>query len=81
MEPGDVSLIEGDDTLVLVRLDQIRPADLTEETAVAVRERLNGEIAEAMAQDLLGQFAQSVQSEAGITVNDAALNAVHTQLP
>ncbi|MEM8956717.1 MAG: peptidyl-prolyl cis-trans isomerase [Pseudomonadota bacterium] len=81
MEPGDVSLIEGDDTLVVVRLDQIRPADLTEQTAVAVRERLNGEIAEAMAQDLLGQFAQSVQSEAGITVNDAALNAVHTQLP
>lgn len=81
MAPGDVTLIEGEDTLVLVRLDQIRPADLTEQTAVAVRERLNGEIAEAMAQDLLGQFAQSVQSEVGITVNDAALNAVHTQLP
>lgn len=81
MAPRESVILEGEDHLVLLRLDQILPADMSDETAQAIRQRLNGELAEAMAQDILSQFARSVQTEAGITVNDAALNAVHTQLP
>ena len=81
MDPGDVELIEGAETLVVLRLDQIRAADLSDDTATAIRERLNGEVAESMAQDILTQYARSVQREAGISVNDAALNAIHAQLP
>ncbi|MEM1361488.1 MAG: peptidylprolyl isomerase [Pseudomonadota bacterium] len=80
-EQGDILIVEGTDTLYLVRLDSVIPPDLGDPTTAAIRERLNGEIASAMAQDLLSQFARAVQAEAGISVNDAAIAAVHTQLP
>lgn len=80
-EANDILIVEGTDTLYLVRVDSVRPPDLSDPATEAIRARLNGEISAAMAQDLLAQFAQAVQAEAGISVNDAAINAVHTQLP
>ena len=42
--------------------------------------RVTQEAAAGMAQDILTAAARAVEAETGITVNDAAVNAVHAQI-
>jgi len=80
MAPGDVRVISGDTAAYLVRLDAVAPpAEDDDNTA-----RLEG-LAQATAQsigaDILQAYSRAVESQAGISLNQTAINAVHTQFP
>lgn len=81
MEVGETRVIEGNTGAFVVRLDAITPPDLSADDVAAEAERLGQQTADALGEDILNAYADAIQAEAGISLNQAALNAVHAQFP
>ena len=81
LEAGDVTVIEGDTAAYLVRLDAINPPDETDTDLAARRDQLAEATAQAIGTDLLQAYANAIQAQAGVSINQAAINAVHVQFP
>ncbi len=77
MKPGDVTVIAGDDLVTIARLDDILPPDANDPDVVAIRAQLTQDTAASLAQDIYAAYAQEIQMRAGITLDQAAINAVH----
>ncbi len=77
MEPGEARLIEGDGRIYILRLDEVRPADLEDERMAQLRVLVENEIASSLSQDLFQLLANDIRDRAGITLDQHALNAVH----
>ena len=80
MDAGGVRVVEGPGFAAVVQLDSITPAEASGEDAAALREALSAQIEQALAQDAFAAFLTALQSELGIQLDQAAINAVHTQL-
>lgn len=80
MEEGEARRIDGDGAIHLVRLDTVTPADPNTREAAQLTQALGQQASQSLAQDLLTLVARQIESAEGISVNQAALNAVHTQL-
>jgi peptidyl-prolyl cis-trans isomerase D len=83
MEPGDLTVIDGPDegagpTVLIVRLDEILPADETDPGVIALRERLSESGRAGLAQDLFQAYVGQLQTQAGVQLDQAAINAVNT---
>ena len=83
MEPGDLAVIDGPDegggpTVLIVRLDEILPADETDPGVIALRERLSESGRAGLAQDLFQAYVGQLQTQAGVQLDQAAINAVNT---
>ncbi|WP_299416421.1 peptidylprolyl isomerase [uncultured Sulfitobacter sp.] len=76
MEPGQIEILEGTDTVVLVRLDAVNPASDTEQ-AQALVAQLRDQQNEALARGLFEIFADDTLLRAGQNIDQRALNAVH----
>lgn len=79
MEPGTTAVVDGGDFAIVVRLDAIAPADLTDEALVAERGQMNEQVAQSIAQDVMAAFALAVQIRTKVTINDAAVAGVNAQ--
>lgn len=81
LDPGKATIIDGIEDIFLVRLDVVQEPDPNDPTAAFLRNTLGQQAAQAMAQDIVIQVARAVQAEEGISVDQAAINAVHVQMP
>jgi len=81
MEPGDIRVIEGAAQAFVVRLDGVQPPDLDDPDLAARRETLIRATRQGLGQDALQAFVAAIETEAGITLDQAAINAVHAQFP
>jgi peptidyl-prolyl cis-trans isomerase D len=81
MDEGQVRLIEAGDFVGLLRLDRIIPAEEGTEDATALREALAVQIEQAIAQDAFAAYQAALSAEAGITLNQQAIDAVHATFP
>lgn len=81
LEPGKATVLAGPDAVYVARLDTVTPPNPAAPGAEQLRQALEGQAAQGIASDLLTAVAQSVESGVGVTVNEAALNAVHSRLP
>ncbi len=81
MKEGEVRVLQGDEAAFIVRLDKIVPADLGDAETAAVRTAIEKQTAQLLSQDIFDSYAAAIQSTAGITINQTAINAVHTQFP
>ena len=81
MAEGDVQVIEGPDFVGVVRLDRIAPAATEGDEAVAIRAALSAQIEQAIASDAFAAFTNALTAEAGISLDQSAINAVHVSLP
>jgi len=80
MEVGNVTVLPGEGTVVIVRLDAITPpAEDAERTALLGR--LGEQLDQALAQDLFNIYADDVTLRAGTQVDPRALQAVHVNFP
>ena len=79
MEPNAAKMLDGGDFAVVVRLDAITPADLTDPALVAERDQINTQVSQAVAQDMMEAFAVAIQTRTKVTINDAAVAAVNAQ--
>ncbi len=81
MAEGEVKVIEADGFVAVVKLDRILPAATEGEDAQGMRDAIAANARQAIAQDAFAAFTNALTAEAGITLDQAAINAVHTSLP
>ncbi|WP_128515652.1 peptidylprolyl isomerase [Tabrizicola thermarum] len=81
MAEGAVQVVEGPDFIAVVQLDRILPAPTEGEDAQAMQEALAEQARKAIASDAFAAFTTALTAEAGITLDQAAINAVHASLP
>lgn len=81
MAEGEVRVIEAEGFIAVVKLDRILPAATEGEDAQAMRDALADQARRAIAQDAFAAFTNALSAEAGISLDQAAITAVHTSLP
>ena len=77
LSEGDVTILNGDARIFVLRLNSIAPPDAQDEDMTRLREVLTNEAASGLSQDLYQLLAADIRTRAGITLDEAALNAVH----
>jgi peptidyl-prolyl cis-trans isomerase D len=81
MPEGAVEVIAEGEFVGVAQLDRILPADAGDADAEAFRLALIAQAETAIANDAFAAFAAALSAEAGITIDEAAINAVHAGLP
>ncbi|TDX27689.1 peptidyl-prolyl cis-trans isomerase [Rhodovulum visakhapatnamense] len=76
---GDTAVVPSGDEVWLIRLDAILPPDGNDPGAEALRQSIASQASQGIAQDLYSSFAQAVINAAGLSLDQAAINAVHAQ--
>lgn len=77
MDKGDAMVVTGDALVTIVQLTDILPPDSESADVKAITGQLEREIAASLAQDIYAAYAQDIQNRAGISLDQAAINAVH----
>jgi peptidyl-prolyl cis-trans isomerase D len=82
MAPGDLAVIDGPvetrgPTVLIVRLDAVLAPDETDPGVIALRARLADTARAGLAQDLFQAYVTQLQGEAGVQLDQPAINAVH----
>ncbi len=80
MTEGEVRVIQGEGFTGLVRLDAIQPAEAAGEDAEALRDSIELRARQQLAQDAFTLFTNALSAEAGIQIDQTAINAVHAQM-
>ncbi|WP_295048365.1 peptidylprolyl isomerase [uncultured Paracoccus sp.] len=79
-EPGDIEIVDAEDRVILLRLDAIDEADLTGEDALRISDAVSGRLGQSLQSDIFDYYARAVQREAGITLDQSAINAINAQV-
>ncbi|NUB43719.1 peptidyl-prolyl cis-trans isomerase [Fertoebacter nigrum] len=79
MAEGELRVISGPGFTGLVRLDSIRPGAAEGDDAAALKGAIAGQAEQALAQDALTLFTNALTAEAGIRLDQTAIDAVHAQ--
>ncbi|MBC7164733.1 MAG: peptidyl-prolyl cis-trans isomerase [Roseovarius sp.] len=77
MTAGEVRLMEGAERLFVLRLDSIAPADADDPDIARIATALGEQLTADLGQDLFQLLADDIRARAGVTLDQAALNAVH----
>ena len=80
LDPDTWDVIETASGAAILRLDAVHAAVLDDE-ARAAKDGFAANAAQTYAQDLLDLFTVAVQNRAGLSLEQAAINAVHAQIP
>lgn len=79
-EAGALTIAEGTDEVYLMRLDAITPPDRSTAQAQSIIQGISEETLGQMQNDILAEIARSVAEAEGISLNQAAVNAVQSSL-
>ncbi|OYX44435.1 MAG: hypothetical protein B7Z02_06005 [Rhodobacterales bacterium 32-67-9] len=80
LEDGGSAVVDSSNRVILVALNAIHAADPASDEVVQTREALEAQLGQSLAQDMFQLFTQSIEAGAGIRLDAAAINAVHTQM-
>ncbi|SHL42087.1 peptidyl-prolyl cis-trans isomerase D [Roseovarius marisflavi] len=78
MEKGEVRVIEGNGRLFVLKLDNVLPPAEEDEDLRRLRDALRDQVAADLSQDLFQVLADDIRTRAGVTLDQAAMNAVHS---
>ena len=81
MAEAEVRVIEADGFVAVIELDRILPVTKEGPDAEAMQAALIGQAQQAIAADAFAAFAAALTNEAGISLDQAVINAVNTSLP
>lgn len=81
MAEAAVSVVDADGFVAVVVLDKVIPAATEGEEAVASRAALSASFAQSISADAFEAFTTAITIDAGITLDQAAVDAVNTSLP
>lgn len=79
--PATPVVSAADGVVLLALVGAIDPPDPQDAQTERLVSTINEQVGAALAQDMFEYFARALQSEAGITLNQAAIDAVHASLP
>mgnify|MGYP005844582689 CR=1 FL=1 len=77
MEEGAVEVIEGAGRVTVLRLDGVRPPAEDDPDLARLRQTLRDQVASDLGQDMFEVLAGDIRDRAGVTIDQAAINAVH----
>ncbi len=77
---GDSAVVSDDSGAWLLRVDGVTPPDMASDQIRAALAGFNQDTGRAIADDILGELSREVTQEAGLDLNQTALNAVHSSL-
>ncbi|MBU9699900.1 SurA N-terminal domain-containing protein [Rhodobacteraceae bacterium HSP-20] len=80
MEQEELRVVQGDGFTGLLRLDTISPAETAGEDAEALRDSIAIRAQQTLAQDAFALFTNALSTEAGIQIDQTAVNAVNAQM-
>ena len=80
-EPVKPVVVEGDSVVVVALVTEIHAANPDDPDLARIAAAIENDAAQSVANDLLIAFTRAVQNEAGISVDQASLNAIHSQFP
>lgn len=77
MQPNEVAVITAFGAATVVRMIEALPADEADPSIAALRRQLSGQADSGLQQDVYGAFSIDIQRRAGITLDQAVINAVN----
>ncbi|MBU2962401.1 peptidyl-prolyl cis-trans isomerase [Citreicella sp. C3M06] len=80
MQPGETRALPANDGAVVIRLDEVTPVDMQDAQVQMLSQILRQQAGNSVAQDLFSAFNADVQQRAGVNVDQAAVNAVLTNI-
>ena len=81
MAPGDALAVPTASGAAVIRLDRIVSADQESAEAQTAKSAFAEQSAATLADDILSAFVRAAEQDAGISLDQSAINAVQTQLP
>ena len=78
---GDIAVHEGESAAYIVRLDDISPPDPDDDASVRRREFIDQLARQGLSAEILLAYSREVEAKAGVSLDQAAINAVHAQFP
>jgi len=81
MDKGAVEIVPGYGAVLMVRLDDIQPPATDDPKLAQLGQAIDGQLRQSMARDVFAAYVGSLVSSYGLTLNQAAINAVHAQFP
>ena len=79
-EPGEIEIVDADNRVILLRLDAVDQADLAGEDAQRITDAVGDRLEQSLQSDLFDYYARAVQREAGISLDQSAINAINAQV-
>ncbi|MTD99528.1 peptidylprolyl isomerase [Paracoccus sp. YIM 132242] len=79
-EPGEVEVVDAENRVILLRLDAIDEADLASEEALRINEAVRDRLGQSLQSDIFDYYARAVQRDAGIQLDQSAINAINAQV-
>lgn len=79
MENGAIDLVEGEEKVAIVRLDAVSDPDMEAEEVVQMRGFLEQQAASQTAEALFQAYLTALRDDAGVQLNQTAMNAVKAQ--
>ena len=80
MEPGEARALPGNGAALVVRLDGVTPVDMDAPQVTQVGDQLRNQAATSVANDIFRALNADIQSRAGVSVDQSAVNAVLSNL-
>jgi len=79
-QPGDIEVVDAENRVILLRLDAIHEADLADEDARRITDAVRGRLDQSLQSDIFDYYARAVQRDAGIQLDQSAINAINAQV-
>lgn len=80
MEPGDVAVVPSEAGAIIVALDAVHAADPADPAVAAEMEQIGREAAQGIDADLFAAFATAIQLGTPVTLDQAAITALYSQI-
>ncbi|MEE9429257.1 MAG: SurA N-terminal domain-containing protein [Paracoccaceae bacterium] len=79
LEPGTATSVQGTGMIFIMQINDILGADPQDPEREALRNSINDSVQQSIGEDALVAFTRALQQSAGISLNQTAINAVHSQ--
>ncbi len=81
LDEGAATVVDDGANVYLLRLDGTLPPDTEDQASDFLMNAMASQAAQGIAQDLFTGFSQALVQSGGLSLNQAAINAVHAQFP
>lgn len=79
-EPGEIEILDADNRVILLRLDAVHEPDMAAEDALRIADAVSDRLGQSLQGDIFDYYARAVQRDAGISLDQSAINAINTQV-
>ena len=78
--PGERQIVVDQGRVAIVELKSINAADMEDARVLQIRDVVERQLSQSLAADVLDYYARAIETEAGIQLDPAAINAVQAQM-